>query len=241
LGWWEGLRAGWVFLLGGIVLLMRIRRLPAVLLSLLVIVMAIAAVRTAQDFGRALMFVAPAAVLGLLLARRNNSPSLRPALVGATLAGLLLPAHHVMSDRVTPIFYLYHELAAFESPPAAVMPEIHELRAIRAMQDGNFDEAESALTLAIRLTRHPAAPLKQRGILRASRGRWAEAGEDFARMAEEEPENPDAWFMCAQARLALNDSLTARTHMEHALSLAPADWKTRPDVARFLTRLEQSR
>ena len=95
-------------------------------------------------------------MLGLRLAGETPGPGLRRALPITVAATLLLPAHHVMSDRVNPIFYLYHELAAFENPPRAVMPELQELRAIQALERGDPVEALEALSLAIRLARNPA-------------------------------------------------------------------------------------
>jgi hypothetical protein len=254
LGLWEGVRAGWIFVLAGIVLLGRQSaavdaaaaaspRPPAsrwrLALALVIAAITIVGLRTAQDFGRSMMFISPAVLFGFIIAQRSLGTALRPLLYGGALATLVLPAHHVMSDRVNPIYYLYHELAAFENPPPAVMPEMFELGAIREMEEGKFAQAESDLTVAIKLATNPAAPAKQRGVLRASQGRWQDARGDFALMAQHEPENPDAWFMCAQAELALKNPSGARTAMQRALGVAKPDWSTRPDVARFQARLNQ--
>ena len=125
-----------------------------------------------------------------------------------------------MNDRVNPIFYLYHERAAFDRPPPVAMSELYELHAFHAMGRGAFAAAEAHLALAITLARNPASPAKQRGILAASQQRW-----------------PDAWFRRAQSNLALNQPAAARSDFDHARLLAGADWSTRPDVARFLNRL----
>jgi Flp pilus assembly protein TadD len=109
------------------------------------------------------------------------------------------------------------------------------------MQNGDFVKAEAGLSMAIRLAPDPSDAAKQRGVLRASQGRWKDAGEDFALMARYAPHNPDAWFMCAQSALALGDAATANANMRHATELAPADWITRPDVARFRARLAQAK
>ena len=126
----------------------------------------------------------------------------------------------MINDRVTPIFYLYHERAAFDRPPPVAMSELYELHAFHAMGRGAFAAAEAHLALAITLARNPASPAKQRGILAASQQRW-----------------PDAWFRRAQSNLALNQPAAARSDFDHARLLAGADWSTRPDVARFLNRL----
>lgn len=58
-------------------------------------------------------------------------------------------------------------------------------------------------------------------------------------MVQRDPKNPDGWFLRAQAGLALGDVVAAQADMQQAIALAPKDWTTRPDVARFLTRLNQ--
>ena len=75
------------------------------------------------------------------------------------------------------------------------------------------------------------------GILAASQQRWPDAHRDFSTMVDHDPKNPDAWFMRAQSNLALNQPAAARSDFDHARLLAGADWSTRPDVARFLNRL----
>jgi Flp pilus assembly protein TadD len=142
-----------------------------------------------------------------------------------------------MNDLVNPIFNLQHELHALDHPPAIAIPEFYELHAIHEMERGEFAQADRDLALAIKLSTNPASPAKQRGILAASQGRWPDARANFAVMAEHDPQNPDAWLMCAQASLALGQPAEARTEIDRALALAPADWKTRPDVARFLAKL----
>lgn len=236
LGIWEGLRAGWCFVVAAVVLLWPRRACALVLGAALLGLMAVG-LATAQDYSRSMTMLLPAAVLGLLLAHERAAGWFPPLLRAAAAVALVLPAHHVMNDAVNPIFNLQHELAVLDHPPAVAMPELYELRAIHAMERGEFASADADLALAIKLSANPASPAKQRGILAASQGRWADARGYFSTMAEHDPQNPDAWFMCAQASLALGHAPAARTDIDRALSLAPADWKTRPDVARFLAKL----
>lgn len=236
LGIWEGLRAAWLPLVTAVCLLWP-QRPRAVLLTLASLALLAVGLATAQDYSRSMTMLLPVAILGLLLAARTTSVWLPFALRVAVPLALLLPAHHVMNDRVNPIFYLYHELAALDNPPPTAMSELYELRAIHAMERGDFKRAESDLALAIKLARNPASPAKQRGILAASQQRWADAHRDFSTMVEHDASNPDAWFMRAQAKLALNQPAAARADYDHARSIAPADWPTRPDVARWATRL----
>jgi len=236
LGVWEGLRAGWVFA-GAAVMVLWPHRARSLALGGTMLALITLGLATAQDYSRTMTMLLPAAVLGLLLARGSAAGWLPRALPIAAAIALVLPAHHVMNDRVNPIFNLQHELAVLNHPPAIAMPELYELRAIHAMERGEFAKADADLALAVKLSDNPASPAKQRGILAASQGRWADARTYFALMAEHDPKNPDAWFMCAQASHALGKPADARTEIDRALSLAPADWRTRPDVARFLAKL----
>ena len=239
LGVWEGLRAGWVFVFAAVVLAARVKPWAIAIASASVVTAAVG-LATAQDYGRSTSMLLPVAVLGAVLAARARPSWLRGGLRASAVIALLLPAHHVMDDRVNPIFYLYHELAALKHPPPSAMPELYELRAIHQMERGEFAAAERDLDLAIRLAREPVSASKQRGILRASQGRWAEAHEDFSTMVEHAPDHPDAWFMRAQAGLALGDHASARSDFKHALTLAPEGWTDRPDVNRFITKLNQA-
>ncbi|HWA10311.1 MAG TPA: tetratricopeptide repeat protein [Opitutaceae bacterium] len=236
LGVWEGLRFGWLGVGAGVVLLWP-QRGRALGLALAAATLAAVGLATAQDYSRSMTMLLPAALLGLLLLHRAHSHRETVLLAAGAALALLLPAHHVMNDRVNPIYHLQHELAVLETPPPIAMPELYELRAIHEMERGEFPQADADLDLAIRLAANPASPARQRGILAASQGRWDEALRYFSLMAENDPQNPDAWFMCAQASLALGRPSDAHAHLDHARSLAPADWTSRPDVARFLAKL----
>ncbi|MBC7368144.1 MAG: tetratricopeptide repeat protein [Undibacterium sp.] len=225
LGMWEGLRGGWI---GVALAVMALRGPRRVALGLATLALLAVGLATAQDYSRSMTMLLPVAALGLLLA--PVAPWRRILLRCCAGAALLLPAHHVMNDAVRPIFYLHHEIAAFENPPPGAHSDFYELRAIHAMEQGDFVSAESDLDLAIKLAANPASPAKQRGILRASQGRWGDALRDFSTLAKHDPKNPDAWFMRAQAQLALGQPAAART-------LAPAEWITRPDVACFVAKL----
>jgi tetratricopeptide (TPR) repeat protein len=234
-GIWEGLRTAWFFVGAAVVLGWRQRGWAAAL-AVAVLGVMVVGLATAQDFSRSMMLVLPVALLGVVLAVEAARWRLVTLQVCAAVA-LLLPAHLVMSNAVNPVSSLAHELASLQSPPAAIMPEIYELRAIHAMEQGKFAQAEADLTLAIKLADNPVGPAKQRGVLYATAGRWADAKRDFVLMTEHAPESPDAWFFRAQAEQALGEGEAARADIEHALGLAPPEWSSRPDVTRFLTRL----
>ena len=236
LGVWEGLRVGWLAVAAALLWLARER---AWLVGVAVVVLVGIGLGTVQDFSRAMMLVSPVALLGAVLAvgREASFPRWLPA--AATIAALVLPAHHVMSNRVNPIYYFYHELAALDQPPAAVMPEVFELQAVREMELGEYAKAHEHLSLAIRLAENSAGPSRHRGMLAASLGKWDEAKKDFTTVAELEPTNPEGWFLRAQAELALRDVPSARSDFEQAKKMAPADWPNRPDVARFAAKLGQ--
>lgn len=239
LGIWEGLRVGWLFVVAGLILL-RPRPLPCTALACIVVITIAIGLATAQDYSRSMTMIIPAAVLGAFLIHERLPARNQSLFTFGACAALLLPAHHVMNDRVNPIYYLYHELAALETPPPGAMPELYELHAIHEMERGEFANAERDLTLAIKLTENPSSPARQRGILYASQGRWADALKDFSTEVENDSENPDAWFMRAQANLALGNVSRARSDIDRALSLGNETWAKRPDVTRFLTKLNRA-
>lgn len=236
-GIWEGLRVGWLGVAAAVLLLPRER---GIVIGAAVVVLVAIGLGTAQDYSRAMMLMLPAGLLGVVLAVGRIATYPRWLPVVAAILALVLPAHHVMSNWVNPIYYLYHELAALRSPPAGVMPEVFELRAVEEMEQGEFAHAADDLTLAIKLADNPAGPSRHRGLLAASLGRWEDARRDFSVAVEHAPENPEGWFLRAQAELALGQVAAARSDVEEARSRAPADWKNRPDVGRFLTRLNQA-
>jgi tetratricopeptide (TPR) repeat protein len=239
-GLWEGLRAGWGFAVLALWLCRREQGRVLALAGGMLAVVFIGLV-TAQDFSRSMTMLLPAALCGLLLAVEAAPGWLTGALRACALAALAIPAHHVMSDRVVAIHNFNHEIYLLNNPPRLLMPELYELQGIHSMETGDFAGAEAQLTLALRLAEAPVSASKQRGILRASQGRWAEAREDFATMARHDAENPDAWFMCSQAALNTGDAATARAEMQKALALAPEGWSKRPDVLRYLGKLNGSR
>ena len=235
-GGWEGLRIGWLFVVAAIALL-RPRPGFAALLGILAAVLLLVGLASAQDLSRSVMMLEPVAVLGVLLAAESAGTWVPGALRAGAALALLLPAYHVMTDRVNPVFYLYHELFALQNPPAAVTPEIYELRGILAMEQGDYSRAESDFGLSIKLARDPAGPSQQRGVLYASAGRWTEAQQDFARIVQFEPSNPDGWFLSAQAANALGRSEEAKGDLTKALALGSKTWAARPDVVRYCQRL----
>lgn len=237
-GIWEGLRGAWLFALAAVVLLRR-RKWDSLVLGLVAVGILLSSLVIAQDFSRSMSMLFPLALLGLLLAKRSQAPWLSRALLLSAPAVLLLPAHHIMSNRVSPIYYLQHEIFQLSNPPKLLQPELYELKGIHAMEQGNLVEAEAQLLLAIRLSKDPSSPSKHRGMLRAGSGRWAEALEDFSTMVQYRPSDPEGWFLRAQAHFALGDSTGARSDFRQALTKAPENWAQRPDVARFKLKLER--
>ena len=234
-GVWSGLRMAWVPVALAIVFVGKRNRSHAVVLAASALVVAAFGLFTAQDLSRSMMLLSPVALLGAIHATDSQ---LRLTSAAAVLA-LLLPAHHVMSNRVNPIFYLYHELAAFDRPPPELMPELLELRALQAMEKGDLAAAADSLSLAIKISPNPAYPSRQRGILFASQQQWAAARADFSLAIKHAPHEPDGWFLRAQAALALGEVAAADADFAQALAVAPAKWQERADVTRFRARLRQ--
>lgn len=236
-GAWTGLRVAWVFAALALLFLWRRDRAQAAVLAAATVLLAAVGLGTAQDFSRSMMLVFPVAVLGAVWSREFGAR--RPAWVAGAAAALLLPAHHVMSDAVRPVYYFYRELAAIGDPPPIARAEVHELRGIQAMQRAAYVEAAEALSLAMKLAPNPASAAKQRGVLFASQKQWAAARNDFALVVQHDPKDPDGWFLRAQAALALGEATAAYADAERARSIAPAGWTERPDVVSFFNRLQR--
>ena len=236
-GMWTGWRLAWMFVFFAIVAQWRRGRWMGLVLSAGAAAVAFVGLGTAQDFSRSMMLLSPLALLGgVWAARQVRLQRWMPVMVSLSL---LLPAHHVMSDRAVPIYYVYHELAAFDTPPPAVTAELHELKGIQAMQRGEYVVAAEALSLAIKLARNPASPSKQRGVLFASQQQWKQAREDFSTMIQYEPKDPDGWFLRAQAEFGMGNPSAAAADFKQAVAIAGPGWTERADVSRFRSKLEQ--
>ncbi len=235
-GAWSGLRVAWFFVAAAAWCCWR-QRAGGIWMAVAVAALLVAGLGTAQDLSRAMMLELPAALLGVLLAAAAGGRWLPWALRTGAAAALLLPAHHVMSDRVNPIYYLYHELDVLDNPPAVAMPELRVLRGILEEEQGDAASAEQDFTLAVKLGGNTGLALQHRGVLYANQRRWAEARRDFSGMVEQQPGEPDGWFLRAQADLALGDSAGARADLQQALAVGSPPWLHRPDVARFAQRL----
>lgn len=237
-GIWEGSRVGWV--LAGLGLWSVARRdgpRAAWLLGGVLAAVVVVGVLTAQDFSRAMLLAAPVVWLGIGAWGEVRWRQKTAGLATLAVVALVLPAHQVMSDSAEPVLPLVHELVALREPPPRLAPATYEVRGIVAMERGQPQQAEVALTLAIKLDPAPTSACKHRGLLYASAQRWAEALRDFRLWTTYAPTDPDAWLLVAQAEGALGNTEGAKTELRKALGLAPKAWATRPDVARFAARL----
>ena len=239
-GIWEGLRCAWLLLGVGLFLGWRKQggRVPVLLAGMALLLIA-GGLYTAQDFSRSMTMLLPLAVTGLLVLHEQKASWLPGFIGGLVLLALLLPAHHVMNDRVDTIYPLQHEIYLLDTPPRELMPELYELEGIHKMELGDNAAAEAKFDIAVLLDKHPASALQHRGLLRANQGRWPEALKDFECLCELEPSDSNSWLLYAQACFATNQLQAARTHMRKALSQAPEGWSKRPDVVRFLSKLNQ--
>lgn len=237
-GIWEGWRVGWV--LAGVALWATAKKQgasAAALLGAAALAVLLAGLLTAQDFGRSMMLLAPLVWLGIGAAREVVLPRREAWLAALGGAALLLPAHQVMSDSAVRVMTLNHELAAWSEPPPRLSPTTYELKGVEFMERGDPRQAEIALTLAIKLDERPTSACKHRGLLYASAQRWTDALKDFRTWADNAASDPDAWLLVAQAEAATGNATRAREELQRALGLAPKEWASRPDVARFRARM----
>jgi len=195
------------------------------------------ALATAQDFGRSTMLLAPLIWLGAGAWSEWAAPRRHVVLGVAVALTLLWPAHHVMSDATMPVMTLNHEFGALKEPPPRLSPAAYELSGVVEMERGHPQKADIALTIAIKLADAPTSACKHRGLLYAGAQRWQEALRDFRTWAENDPRDPDAGLLVAQAESALGHTAEARAALLQAMEIAPEGWAKRPDVARFAARL----
>lgn len=236
-GMWEGLRTSWFFIIVA-VLFVRFFRLRFVLLISGVCATIFVGLFTAQDYGRSMMMLWPVAAYGMIrLVETAPAWKNRLLWVGA-ISSLFLPAYHVMSDKVIPVYGLYQQLAALRYPMGAASAEMWELTTFRAIERGDARSAEFALAVAVKLTTAPAELYQRMGKLRAGLGRWDEARVDFAASTDFQPNNYENWFLLAQADFALGDNAAAQRNIQNCLRLAPAGFEQKAEVVNFLACLK---
>jgi hypothetical protein len=229
-GIWEGLRASWLFVACAIVIIWRRSSNHGALLVLALFSLALIGLITAQDYGRSIAMLAPAAALGAVLLAQLQPSRLRPALAISAGITALVPGYHVMNDQAKPIFYLPYELTALKQLTQFDRPEAYQLHAMLLQEQGDFQNAEIYLANAIVVAKNPASAARQRGRLLTLSNRPKDALIDFSIALEYERGNPDAWLDRSKAFLAMGDKEAAKSDFEKARSLAPPAWLKRTDV-----------
>lgn len=109
LGLWDGLRISWGLVMLAIVMTRR-RRWAAIVLAFSTLVVISAALYTAKDFSRSMTMVLPVVIVGTVYLKRLSLQRLRQTLAIGGLLALVIPAHHVMDDRIIPVLTIYKEL-----------------------------------------------------------------------------------------------------------------------------------
>lgn len=112
LGWWNGWRAGWIPILGGLWYLWKIKWKNELILSLL-FGLGSASLMTllAQDMSRSLTILFPLLICLLcLIWSREDQQGLKGAFTLAAVANLVIPFSHVIDTNLWPVNDVFYEL-----------------------------------------------------------------------------------------------------------------------------------
>jgi len=236
LGLWESLRAGWFFVVIGGVLLARSTRgglrIGSVALSVATLVVGFG---IANDLSRSMVVLVPLAVEGVC--RSVTLPRIRTMVAGLAVAGVALPARHVVTDFVLPIPALPSVVRDWQHPAGELAPMTWVERANALIALGKLAEADRAVSTALRLDPRFAPAFNARGFVAARQTRWSAALADFRRACELDPGEASFWFNQAFAAQQLGDTAT--------LARALGEAKTRAipgsDTAKKIAELEANR
>jgi hypothetical protein len=109
LGIWDGLRVSWIFV--ALALYVNLyRRWIAVALACCTLLVIFAGIYSAKDFSRSMTMVFPVAFVGVVYLKTLSAQRQVRGMVVLTLLALVIPAHHVMDDRIIPVLTVFKEI-----------------------------------------------------------------------------------------------------------------------------------
>jgi hypothetical protein len=108
LGWWMGLRLAWAPVVYGIATL---ERPKAILLVLVTVPTLVLTVFLAADLSRSIAILSPLVIFGILRFAKMHPAQAPRVLLWAGCAALLIPAMHVVGNKLDPIDNVFVELA----------------------------------------------------------------------------------------------------------------------------------
>jgi tetratricopeptide (TPR) repeat protein len=238
LGFWQGLRAGWIMAAIFFARAWLNQRNRWHLVATAGILLSFAVnLRAAGDLSRSASVAVPALIGGILLAAQAWPRLALWSLPLLGLANLLLPAEHVVADFIQPIFNLRRELALMRNPPHYANPNFYCAQGILALQHDSYQEARFNFDAAIALAPKFPEALASRGAVLILTGQPAAALPDLDRALALNPTLLDALLDRAIVRKDMGDSTGARTDLKEFLRLAPADWPQRKSVEELMKNL----
>lgn len=107
----------------------------------------------------------------------------------------------------------------------------------RLYKQGHPERALECYSRALELDPKDVKALRWRGFLRLQRGELETAERDFTQLLDLAPERPSDWLARAQARVGRKNTAGARSDLEKALAIAPADWPLHETAKRMLLEL----
>ncbi len=226
-GLWAGFRAAWFYLaifawgiwrIGGGWRYVALTVVCAEMLLGLVI---------AADMSRNLAMLTPAVLVGCLLAC-ESFPRANGRIVATVMAAnLLLPASHVGWTFTVPMYYVYHELAEWQNPPAFVNPAAYVEQGMRILNEGNPTVAKRAFDNAIRLSPDLPDGWLGRGVAELSMQDFQTARVDVERGLSLRPSDVNGLYFHGLILLRSGETAAAAAELRSALAKAPPDWPNR--------------
>jgi hypothetical protein len=239
-GLWSGFRMAWVYAVVVVVWIWRQHRgwLCWVALGVIGVELGLGLV-VAGDVSRNLAMLLPVVVLGVLVVCEKYPHVCRVLLPGLAAANLLLPAAHVVWSFRQPIYYFYHELAAWREPPPFVNPVAYVNEGVKLLNAGRAADARRFFDNALRLNSQQAEAHLGRGVANLTLQDLNGAQADFDRALELRPRWGDALYFrgLALARVGARDA--AIRDLDMALGESGHDWPHRKDCQTVLDELRR--
>lgn len=188
-GLWQGLRAGWAYVLFCLGWYLFRRRLWAsLLLAVACLYLLFLGKAAAGDYSRSLSWFLPLALWGAVLLRNRGKKIALAAAFVILAANLVLPASHVTRTFVGPIARFPTELANWKNPPDILRPEYYDAVGGALFNKGELDRAALAYGYAIAMDARNPRYYLNRGIALAAGGRIAEGRVDLEKARDLAPE-----------------------------------------------------